>query len=804
MPTVLAPEVLTDPIGVLVGLVVRHEPSLNRATVTEVVENLAGGRAKRRRLAQALLDRPTVLADGRSPAPRAVADLLIALRKAGAMRISPPVCAECGKQLRTFQRRGEHWYCAVCGPVREPCAVCGNLRRVRCRDREQRPRCAQCPPDDGRDAVDLIVDVVGGVDPTLSPGRIAEAVSAAVPRAGQRQRLAWVLQERPDLLTGAGAQAPIPAVLRLIDQLCDAGAHAISRPACPDCRRVIHLHRPIGGQWLCRNCVAKTRAQPCSRCGAVREAAIRDERGNPLCPYCLINDPTNHEECIGCGRRRRVSVRTPDGPLCEACRPVKTMTCSICGREAPCYVSVATGQPWCEACRQRWAVCSGCGQDRPVRGGTLDQPLCAACTRDDPGFWRSCSNCGQPGRIRSGRCARCTIRQRLREVLGDETGQIRPHLQALHDALAATDRTNTVAAWLDGASASVLRGLDAGDQLTHAALDELPDGKPIEHLRSVLVAIGSLPPRDEHMARLERWITHMVTQRQNADERKLLHRYALWHVVRRLRGRIASADTTRSQSAAARGNIRAAVALLDWLAEHGLTLTTARQSDLEAWLASPQATHREGAGNFVRWARRQKLTRLDFAAVKWGGPTGIIDTETRWEQARWLLHDDTLKPEDRVAGLLVLLYAQPVSRIVCLTREHLDASDTQVRLRLGREPILLPEPLAGLVRQVAATRKGHATIGDPGRSLWLFPGGRPGRALSAFRMAERLNQLGIHCGQSRSAALFQLATDLPAAMLAKMLGIHIAVAVTWQRASAGDWTNYAAEVSRRARGGQRQ
>jgi hypothetical protein len=59
-----------------------------------------------------------------------------------------------------------------------------------------------------------------------------------------------------------------------------------------------------------------------------------------------------------------------------------------------------------------------------------------------------------------------------------------------------------------------------------------------------------------------------------------------------------------------------------------------------------------------RWARKQKLTRLDFAAVKWTGPSGVMDTETRWGQARWLLHDDTLKPEDHVAGLLVLLYAQ--------------------------------------------------------------------------------------------------------------------------------------------------
>jgi hypothetical protein len=232
--------------------------------------------------------------------------------------------------------------------------------------------------------------------------------------------------------------------------------------------RVIHLHRPIGGQWLCRTCTAKTRAQPCSRCGAVREAATRDEHGNPLCPYCLISDPANLETCIDCGRRRRVSVRTPDGPLCEACRPVKTMTCSICGREVPCYISLATGQPWCEACRQRWARCTGCGQERPVRSGTLTQPLCAACTRDDPEFWHSCPNCGQPGRIRAGHCARCAVRQRLREILGDETGRIHPHLQALHDALATTDRTNTVIAWLGSASANVLRGLDASERLTHA------------------------------------------------------------------------------------------------------------------------------------------------------------------------------------------------------------------------------------------------------------------------------------------------------------------------------------------------
>ena len=132
-----------------------------------------------------------------------------------------------------------------------------------------------------------------------------------------------------------------------------------------------------------------------------------------------------------------------------------------------------------------------------------------------------------------------------------------------------------------------------------------------------------------------------------------------------------------------------------------------------------------------------------------------------------------------------------------LTLTHVDSSDNQVRLRLGQEPIVLPEPLAALVRRLVASRRGHAAIGNQGTSPWLFPGGQPGRPISSYQLGERLRQLGLHAGRSRSTALFQLATDLPAALLARMLGIHISVAVAWQRASGGDWTAYAAEVSRR-------
>ncbi|WP_455361155.1 hypothetical protein [Streptomyces sp. SYSU K21746] len=46
-------------------------------------------------------------------------------------------------------------------------------------------------------------------------------------------------------------------------------------------------------------------------------------------------------------------------------------------------------------------------------------------------------------------------------------------------------------------------------------------------------------------------------------------------------------------------------------------------------------------------------------------------------------------------------------------------------------------------------------------------------------------------------AALQIATELPTAVLARALGIDITVGVKWQRAAAGDWGAYAADVASR-------
>jgi hypothetical protein len=792
--TDLAGDAVADPVGVMVALIADADPGLARGAIREAVTAVAGGRAKQRRLALALAGRPAILSDGRSPAPRALGDLLIALVRAGAAEISPPACAQCGKALRTLQRRGEDWYCSVCSEAREQCAACGQARRVSSRDRAGRPRCGECPDSDGRDPVDVVYAVVAALDPATRRETVADAVRRSAPRPSYQQRLAWALEENPALLTGDAHLSPLRAIPRFAEILDDAGVAGVVRPSCGHCGRTVRIDKPLGGVRACRRCHARSRAQPCGRCGAVRDPVTRDGQGQPVCANCMISDPANLEVCVNCGRCRPVNTRSPDGPLCPCCPPLPALQCSVCGRSRPCGISRLTGLPWCPPCQALAAHCSACGQVRPVGSGTLAEPVCRDCTVC---VFPDCPACADG--LRPGQCASCRLELRLRELLAGPDGGVLPPLRPLKEALAATDPPGTALRWLARQQvAAVLSGIAAGERdLSHGELDRLEQTPVLAHLRSVLVATGTLPPRDERMAQLERFTGDAIDARPDPEQRQVLRRYATWHLLRRLRSRNNGRPVTHEQHNVVQQQVRAAVALLGWLGSRNLALGTCGQADLDEWLSGSGASRRHDAGHFVRWAGRQRLTSVSFPATRWRGPVRALDDDARWDAARRLLHDDTVSARDRLAGLLVLLYAQPVARISRLTTSHVTTDGTTVKIHLGPAPIALPGPVADLTRQLLDGKRGHATTGAGDPSPWLFPGGQPGRPVSSGHLGQRLKDLGIQPGQARSTALFQLASELPAALLARMLGIHIDVAVAWQHASAGDWTSYAADVSRR-------
>lgn len=200
---------------------------------------------------------------------------------------------------------------------------------------------------------------------------------------------------------------------------------------------------------------------------------------------------------------------------------------------------------------------------------------------------------------------------------------------------------------------------------------------------------------------------------------------------------------------------------------------------------------------------RRHASRLTVPSSRWTGPAGPLDQDRRWADARRLLHDDTCPVADRVAGLLILLYAQKLSVIAALTTRHVLHEDGRTLLRLGSRPIVLPAPLDALVGALAGGRKvpGTSLLSVP--SSWLFPGRRPGSPLTEDALGQRLHALGISPRQGRGTALFTLAADVPAAILAKTLGIHVKAAIQWQKISGGDWSTCAADVSRRSHAQER-
>jgi hypothetical protein len=252
---------------------------------------------------------------------------------------------------------------------------------------------------------------------------------------------------------------------------------------------------------------------------------------------------------------------------------------------------------------------------------------------------------------------RCALVRRAGELLHADDEQIPPALVPIHDAIIATPTPRTALNWLrNGAGAAVLADLAAGTTpISHAALDTHPRRRGADYLRHVMVAAGVLPARDEGLARLEAWVATLLTGVEQPEHRRLLHTYATWRVLRRLRRRAAQNTTTPTPTGYPRTPLLVATRFLAWLDHTGPTLARCRQRDIDTWLAKGPAGY--PVRDFLGWAaEHHHCPELLVPALK--RTTGAAtDADTRWALIARLLHDNTLELTDRVAGAFLLCYA---------------------------------------------------------------------------------------------------------------------------------------------------
>ncbi len=766
-----------------------------------------------------------------------------------AVRGRQRICSNCQSIVNSAR-------CVACGELRRVAGrdLEGKPWCQRCRNR----RLDQHADEDRRQ---LIVEVVTAADPTLSDDLARQILTDTVSARRSLRRLAVHLNEHPDVFA-VGPTSVLPILDRFTRALIAAGAESIAtiHPVCDDCGRRQARKVRSGDDGLCSMCWARASKQTCSACGVSRRVATRDRENGAVCYVCVrqlrrrqrLDDLSEQMATVLAGAVGPLSTtkvtavieRTAptvfaraelveclrDGPalnisahrtvvvarLLAALRAegatVAGAICADCDEPADplrIYRSVVR----CLACDRRRdnqrvrrsgpprARCVECGKD--PRSGLADDHRCRQCRRRAEHHCGRCQQTTGLAREDDGWiCQRCALESDLDERFGSFE-RMPTALAPIRAAILAADNPAIVRRWLRTSTAGQLLERLAGGEvpLTHDTLDDVDDDRSIRHLRALLVASGALADEDRQLERLERFFDHQLNTRiADPADRKVVRTWLKWQVLARLRKRADSGESMAHSANNSRGPLRCVAELLDQLADHDRNLQTATQADLDCWFAHPGANHWL-ARPFLIWARqRHHLSRqIRLPPTPAQAPHPTVDDPRRWNIARQLVADDTLAIDDRVAAALVVLYGQPLSRIARLTTtDVLSGPDGTVAVNVDGHPMPVHEPFATLIAKLPTRRTNGVT--DQIASDWLFPGGHAGKHVGPDALGRRLQAIGIEPRNMRNSARAQLVTEIPPAVLGKLIGISPGTASRWATLTSSNWIAYAAnQVTKESR-----
>lgn len=170
-------------------------------------------------------------------------------------------------------------------------------------------------------------------------------------------------------------------------------------------------------------------------------------------------------------------------------------------------------------------------------------------------------------------------------------------------------------------------------------------------------------------------------------DRKILHRYGSWKVLRQLRATAAAGPIGHYRRQTARHWLRVAAAFLDYLHQRGLD--QCRQDELDAWHVRAVRSARSDLRPFLTWAMRTRLMpklrlprtrQADPGAARQGrrhrvDPAGPQRRGDGPDRTRPGVADRPLRPT-----------AQPLGRIARLRVQDVITDAAGMRVRLGARP----------------------------------------------------------------------------------------------------------------------
>ncbi len=451
-----------------------------------------------------------------------------------------------------------------------------------------------------------------------------------------------------------------------------------------------------------------------------------------------------------------------------------------------------------------------CGHPGVTAGVLSSNRYCDYCWRTSPVTRRQCHRCtGVDHLNRDGLCQKCRATDAinalfpptiLKHQTADRSSQqsspkpsLRSSRQAalanVHRHLLAADPKYVLGLIRSRAAWTVLRAaLASPGTLTHEDLDQLGTPRAVSQVRSLLVEHAVLPERDEYAHRLRAWTATEITALPHLSDQLALRRFVRWRQQRRTR----PGPLTNTTAANDKRELRLILSLITYLNASSHTLSTATQELVDQWMlqASRDAFR---VRRFLHWSTTSG-NNSPLVPPRYGGGTGFnlggsigANNEDALKRA---LSDNTMNPRTRLAIVLTVVYGIRVHRIAELRLENLSVEDGTAGIHLGIVRLELPTATIPWIRMLLAgvpTRRRFG--GSTQNSTWVYPSPHHGEHQLPSSLAAHLRIYSVSPVTAHQAATAAIVTQVPPAVVARILGVSLTTAANWQRLT-GDRPTY--------------